>query len=462
MNRILLSLLLLTSIYNYTYSQSQIVLKRKGEDFPFFYIDYYNVLRNHRDLQIRKQKDLIVIPTEHPIIVTFNRNFKNYPLYLEPGDTCEVSLSAGDSPEYVFKSSRKKGELEFLLALEKKLGFTVPDLGGVDLTNKIDFGYFMNLYKEIHNDRLNFLSHYKDSTGISPEYVDKMKVIFHYKYLKSQLRPFYVPLKNFNYNGLNANYLQEVDAFKHEINDDLSNVQSYRLFLINYNKYLSKQYLESSDPYSFTLLFNTAKDNFSGKSRDFILFQLLKENYAKALPNFDQSVEAYRKISTDARFTHFIDSVWAKTTLTIPSNLTKVSVESSTDSLTTWKSMMDRLKGKVIYIDFWASWCGPCIGEMPNSAALQTSIGNANLKFLYISVDKDKKAWLKAISKLPQEVKTSSHYRLDGYSDLGKFFNLSAIPRYIIIAPDGKIAAFDAGRPGADDTKQTLITLTTR
>lgn len=123
---------------------------------------------------------------------------------------------------------------------------------------------------------------------------------------------------------------------------------------------------------------------------------------------------------------------------------------------------MDRLKGKVIYIDFWASWCGPCIGEMPNSAALQTSIGNANLKFLYISVDKDKKAWLKAISKLPQEVKTSSHYRLDGYSDLGKFFNLSAIPRYIIIAPDGKIAAFDAGRPGADDTKQTLITLTTR
>lgn len=458
----LLSILFFVTFFDSSYAQSQVVLKRQSEDFQFFYVDYYNVLRNQRDAQILKKKDLVLIPTEHPIIVTFNRSFKSYPVYLEPGDTCEISLSVGNSAEYVFKSTRKNGELGFLLALERKLGFLTPDLSSVDLSQKTDFGYFMNLYTEMHEKRLAFLSKYKDSTGMSEQYADKMKTILHYKYLTGRLRPFYYPIKGFNYKALPDSYAQEIELFKDEVNDDFSGLLNYRLFLINYNKYLSKQYLKSSDPYSFETLFHTAQENFSGKSRDFILFNLLKDNYAKAIPNFGQAVETFKKISTDSRFTHFIDSVWAKTAMTVPSYLTDVSVESSTGSVSTWQVMIDKLKGNVVYIDFWASWCGPCISEMPNSAALQQSIANDNVKFLYISIDKDKKAWLKALNKLPQKVKESSHYRLDGYSGLGKFFNLSVIPRYVIISPDGKIAAFDAGRPGLDDTKRTLINLTVR
>lgn len=457
-----LPILFLVTFFDASYGQSQVVLKHQRDDFQFFYIDHYNVLRNQREAQILKNKGLVVIPTEHPIIATFNRSFKSYPVYLEPGDTCEIGLRGGDSPDYVFKSTRKRGELEFLLALERKLGFLTPDLSSADLTQKTDFGRFMNLYTETHEKRLAFLAHYKDSTGMSQEYADKMKTILHYKYVTGRLRPFYYPIKDFNYTTLPDSYVNEIELLKREVNDDFSGLLHYRLFLINYNKYLSKQYLKSSDPYSFETLFNTAQENFSGKSRDFILFNLLKDNYAKAIPNFGQAVETFKKISTDSRFTHFIDSVWAKTAMTVPSYLTDVSVESSTGSLSTWQVMIDKLKGNVVYIDFWASWCGPCISEMPNSAALQQSIGNDNVKFLYISIDKDEKAWLKAVNKLPPTVKKSSHYRLDGYSPLGKFFNLSVVPRYVIISPDGKIAAFDAGRPGLADTKKTLINLVVR
>ncbi|RYE18385.1 MAG: TlpA family protein disulfide reductase, partial [Sphingobacteriaceae bacterium] len=66
----------------------------------------------------------------------------------------------------------------------------------------------------------------------------------------------------------------------------------------------------------------------------------------------------------------------------------------------TLKDILSKNKGKVLYIDFWASWCVPCIGEMPASEKLRQQFSGKDVVFIYISIDKDKDKWLKSAQNL--------------------------------------------------------------
>ncbi|SMD15125.1 Thiol-disulfide isomerase or thioredoxin [Pedobacter nyackensis] len=115
--------------------------------------------------------------------------------------------------------------------------------------------------------------------------------------------------------------------------------------------------------------------------------------------------------------------------------------------------------GKVIYMDFWASWCSPCRYEMKNgSPKLHAKFkDNKDVVFLYVSLDSKMDAWKKAIADDKIEgihVLSQANSGVD--SPVGKAFNIQGIPRYVIIGRDGKIFDIDAPRPSQDIT-QTKI-----
>ncbi len=109
-----------------------------------------------------------------------------------------------------------------------------------------------------------------------------------------------------------------------------------------------------------------------------------------------------------------------------------------------------------IYIDFWASWCGPCLREMPSSMELVDKY-KGRIAFVYLSLDDDIDAWKKAIKKYNiDRTFMTHHFRIGSNSDAAKLFSVDKIPRYILIDKQGNYVNLDARRPSSSLIHQDL------
>lgn len=113
--------------------------------------------------------------------------------------------------------------------------------------------------------------------------------------------------------------------------------------------------------------------------------------------------------------------------------------------------LMKPYKGKVVYIDFWAPWCGPCMGEMPESKELQKQLAGKDVVFLYIGISCTKQSWENTIKDKGIE---GEHYFAndDDGKLLSEKFNISGIPHYVLVDKTGKVADDRTMRP-SDKTK---------
>ena len=99
------------------------------------------------------------------------------------------------------------------------------------------------------------------------------------------------------------------------------------------------------------------------------------------------------------------------------------------------------LRGKVVLIDFWASWCGPCRRENPNVVKLYKKYHDKGFEIYSVSLDKEKSAWLKAIKDdgliWPNHVSDLNGWTSSG----GKTYGIMSVPSTVLVDKEGKIIA---------------------
>jgi thiol-disulfide isomerase/thioredoxin len=111
------------------------------------------------------------------------------------------------------------------------------------------------------------------------------------------------------------------------------------------------------------------------------------------------------------------------------------------------------LKGKLVYVDVWATWCGPCKAEIPALQALEAEYHDKNIQFLSVSVDIDKAAWEAMVTE-----KELGGIQLwaDGWSEITKDYAIFGIPRFMLFDEAGNVVSTDAVRPSSDEIRDLL------
>ena len=124
------------------------------------------------------------------------------------------------------------------------------------------------------------------------------------------------------------------------------------------------------------------------------------------------------------------------------------------------KTKLEDLRGKYVYIDVWATWCGPCIAEIPHLKKVEAKYHGKNIEFVSISVDTEKDYEKRKKMVVSKELGGIQLFADKNWtSDFIKAYGINAIPRFILIGPDGKVIKADAARPSSASLTELLDSL---
>ena len=114
-------------------------------------------------------------------------------------------------------------------------------------------------------------------------------------------------------------------------------------------------------------------------------------------------------------------------------------------------------KGKYVYVDFWASWCGPCRQEIPHFKTLTSDFIDKNIVFLSVSVDAKKDEWEKAI--VNHDMTGNLLYIGSGSKIIKDEYMVYSIPRFVLIDPEGNFVDSNAPRPSSEEIRSLFSEL---
>jgi len=229
------------------------------------------------------------------------------------------------------------------------------------------------------------------------------------------------------------NTIQQFETRKAELNVQYTTIQTSpkrdslaALIISEYqaNDSLQKQSLISQiEKYPASLAWIFFQDKLD-MSKDFAVIDKMDAAMLKAYPENEFVKQNHQLVEVERKTA--IGSLAPDIELTDPSGKIR---------------KLSSLKGKVVLIDFWASWCGPCRKENPNVVATYNKYKDKGFEVFSVSLDKDRDAWLAAIAKdnliWPNHVSDLKYWKSAGAATYG----VSSIPFTVLVDKKGKIVA---------------------
>lgn len=363
-------------------------------------------------------------------------------LRYNPGKSMTYILRRGDSAYINYKNEKPVLELKNRVSKKNDIELTL-EAAEFDIANNPLYTMF-NPFKLDKNERINKMnaSYEKVLSTIDSLYVNDLISNAEYSYFQKK----YVYRKAANLSEF------EVDQFR---NEDL-HIPAYTAYLdkfvfnnlkvktVSLGNGLARNYLESFD-------FVYSKDYFSKENKKYLLQVALKNiklDHPKS--TFNDRLEKYNYLFPVDTFKE-VDEDETPSVDGLTKDVQLLPYDKQAASLA---EILDENKGKVVFIDFWASWCAPCVAAFPSYENLKKSYTEEEVVFIFISVDSYKKEWTAA----SESNHLTNSYLARNYPE-AKFYkklNIRSFPRYLIFDQEGKLIDSKAPTPDGDLLKGHL------
>ncbi|MEI2274447.1 TlpA family protein disulfide reductase [Sphingobacterium sp. ML3W] len=381
-------------------------------------------------------------------------------LYIEPGDDLLIKTDFKDATTFSGKGK------ENAIAYKELMALYIKNYSSLDAT-KMSTEVLNERIAQMRKDNLDFLE--ANKSKVSKDFFDFQYLKFYYEGLGFEMiMPYMISqgLKKKFTEVMPTDYLDMLQKVK--ISDELLVYYPYNRFvrgsLPSYLRY--KHMLEIGKEDSLVVQkedekrmmeYDLIKTNLTGKIRELALFSAVNNLLlnAKDVNDYKSYITKFAADGGSDVHVKELQGIYDRA-LKLASGAMPPPFE--LDDIDGKKVSLKDFAGKVVYIDFWASWCSPCRQEMKSgSPKLHAKFAdNKDLVFLYISIDDNEAKWRTAIADDKIE---GVHLLSKGgtKSIVAKAFNISGIPRYVIIGRDGKILDNDAPRPSYDETYSQLM-----
>lgn len=427
------------------------------------------------------------VSIKQPTVAELHYATQTLKLYIEPGDNLTIDLQP-DAANTTLPVFSGKGEVHnrFLQTFYKEFApfYDKTGMNEKMMTTSID-GLEMELF-DTRKKQQQFYKTYPDKSSFSASFDAFVQNEITYNYLHYVVA-FPIVRANADAKSLTVSRIPQVmldEITPAKVNNESAMINElYRNFLTYYITYVTSE-INNLNKFKDVGLsvknkFNQIRQRLSGEPYNYATAKFLYDHCDKADAETVQLLHRYLKSNDeDGIYTaiiaeHCADAINAP--IAAKPDKEKGKKDNSADNsaedaagnitFTTLEGSEMRLKdlrGKVVYVDFWASWCGPCRKQMPFSKELHEKLSAKQKKkvaFLYISIDDSEQAWKDAIQKMGIENGVHGWSTGGWNSKIAKFFQISSIPRYMLIDPNGNIVEPNAKRPGDESILNDIIKL---
>lgn len=419
------------------------ILNTESKSMFLSYNGVESMLGRQRDIEIKgdsKGAFSIEVPLDRPRYYRLSRNT----LYLSPGDNLRIVIDE-DAGKSMFSG---KGE-EANSYLKDRL---FPKAGSFLCAGQYAYHTLDSLRDYVNEESSRRLKKLNNLKGVSTSFKEletariKADIINSYLSFPSYYKPFWKMRKN----GLAENDLEklsneliapaipEIQKLFKEINQDrFLDVEVVRDV---FGSVLDKPEIKGNIVYS-----NRATELFATIEKSSVLSDNpTKENiedikaYANTMKSADFKQELLKKVASVG---HLLKGFKA--------------FDIQLEDINGKKYQLSDFKGKYLYVDFWATWCGPCNYESPFFEKLNKEINSSQILFVSVSTDTSEQAWKEYLKKnnrdgLQFRTKDNSIY---------KNWMINGIPRFLLIDKDFNIINAFADRPSTAEAKAALLKL---
>lgn len=398
---------------------------------------------------------LVTLPLPHNYtLVTIQNGEQATELYASPGDKLAFTVDASD-----FDNTVKYAGIGMKPAVANFMAKYVLTYGLIDnfhsaahKLNAKEPAEFEKAITELVQRELNFLV--ENSAGLPQSFIEFWNAYYEYsKYNKMISYPLMhevVKKKSYDVGEIPMENYEVAKRVPAKFNDEFMYILPYRNYIDDYYQSLltieskNKPATKENVPYTHQdKLLELSRQHMPANSEEYVFANHIHTYIRHApLARTEQLYSTFNSRYKDSKYAKYLSArIEQKKRLSVGAPAIDFTVSDAEGN----KVKLSELKGKVVYIDFWASWCGPCIAQFKHTKKIKEHFAGKDVVFVYVSIDENNDVWLKAKEK--HEL-TGLHTRVDGWK--GKIavdYGVNGIPAYFLVDREGKFATEDTPRP---------------